>query len=149
MKALIGGAIGVAALGGALLLANTRSTAPAEQISNPATTAVQLQPGSYLVPAAPAVPLQPAVQERVVYSDRTVAQPVTRTTTGRSVSSAPARTVEVKRGRTWQKSALIIGGSAAGGAGVGALLGGGSGARKGAVVGGLGGLVYDLATRNK
>jgi uncharacterized protein YcfJ len=150
MKALIGGAIGVAALGGALLLANTRSTAPGAQISNPAATAVQLQPGSYFVQAAnPAVPLQPALQERVVYSDRTVAQPVTRTTTGRSESSAPARTVEVKRGRTWQKSALIIGGSAAGGAGVGALLGGGSGAKKGAVVGGLGGLVYDLATRNK
>ena len=196
MKAIIGGAIGAAALGGALLLANTRSTAPAGQASYPATTvastsalpqtgplavdcgvgriallkpvapgqqysqvecapsaAAMVEPqayaqpqGSYLVPAT--YPVQPAVQERVVYRDRVV-QPVTRSQTARrSVAYTPART-EVKQGRSWKKSALIIGGSAAGGAGVGAILGGGSGAKKGAVVGGIGGLVYDLATRNK
>jgi hypothetical protein len=101
----------------------------------------------YLVPAT--YPVQPAVQERVVYRDRVVERPVTRSQTARrSVAYTPART-EVKQGRSWKKSALIIGGSAAGGAGVGALLGGGSGAKKGAVVGGIGGLVYDLATRNK
>jgi hypothetical protein len=102
--------------------------------------------GSYLVQAS--YPVQPAVQEQVVYRDRVVEQPVTRTA-ARRVSSAPARRVEVRQGRSWKKSALIIGGSAAGGAGVGALLGGGSGAKKGALVGGIGGLVYDLATRNK
>jgi hypothetical protein len=53
------------------------------------------------------------------------------------------------RGRTWKKSAAIIGGSTAAGAGVGALLKGGSGAKKGAVVGLVGGLVYDIATRNR
>jgi hypothetical protein len=53
------------------------------------------------------------------------------------------------RGRTWKKSAAIIGGSTAAGAGVGALLSGGSGAKKGAVVGLLGGVVYDVATRNR
>lgn len=52
------------------------------------------------------------------------------------------------RGRTWKKSAAIIGGSTAAGAGVGALLDGGSGAKKGAVVGLVGGVVYDIATRN-
>ena len=52
-------------------------------------------------------------------------------------------------GRTWKKSAAIIGGSTAAGAGVGALLSGGSGAKKGAVVGLLGGVVYDIATRNR
>src|SRR4029450_1939335 len=50
MKALIGGAIGAAALGGALLLANTRSTAPAVQAYNPATT---VAPASALAPAGP------------------------------------------------------------------------------------------------
>ncbi len=59
------------------------------------------------------------------------------------------REVVVKRGRSWKKSALIIGGTAAGGAGIGALVDGGGGAKKGAVVGGVAGLVYDLATRNK
>jgi hypothetical protein len=53
------------------------------------------------------------------------------------------------RGRTWKKSAAIIGGSTAAGAGVGAVLDGGSGAKKGAVVGLVGGLVYDIATRNR
>jgi hypothetical protein len=196
MKAIVGGAIGAAALGGALLLANTRSAAPAGQGTGPAATvastnlaqagslsvdcgagrmallkpvapgqqysqvecvpsAAVVEPqayaqpqGSYLVQAS--YPAQPAVQERVVYRDRVVERPVTRTrtTARRSVAYTPART-EVKQGRSWKKSALIIGGSAAGGAGVGALLGGGSGAKKGAVVGGIGGLVYDLATRNK
>jgi hypothetical protein len=55
----------------------------------------------------------------------------------------------VRRGRSWKKSAAIIGGSTAAGAGVGAVLGGGSGAKKGAVVGLLGGTVYDLATRGR
>ena len=47
------------------------------------------------------------------------------------------------------RDAAIIGGSTVGGAIVGGILGGGSGAKKGAIVGGIGGLVYDLATRNK
>jgi len=49
--------------------------------------------------------------------------------------------------RSWKKSAAIIGGSTAAGAGVGKLVGGS--AKKGAVIGGVGGVVYDLATRNK
>jgi len=44
---------------------------------------------------------------------------------------------------------VIIGGSTAAGAGVGAVLDGKSGAKKGAVVGLLGGTIYDIATRNK
>jgi hypothetical protein len=53
------------------------------------------------------------------------------------------------QGRTWKKSAVIIGGSTAAGAGVGAIMGGGDGAKKGAVVGMLGGVVYDIATRDR
>jgi len=60
-----------------------------------------------------------------------------------------ARRVVVRDGRSWKKSAAIIGGSTAAGAGVGALMDGGSGAKKGAVVGLVGGAIYDLATRNK
>ena len=71
----------------------------------------------------------------------------------------PARTVVVterdttpvvaKKKRSWQKEALIIGGSAGAGAAIGAVAGGKKGAGIGALSGGVAGLVYDLATRNK
>jgi hypothetical protein len=205
MKAIIGGAAGVAALGGALLLANTRPTPTAAQASSPATTVASTSANapngpmyvdcgegrmalvkpvaagqSYsqiectTAPAAMApqawgpqanslVPVgayqyqqfqeqpQVVVRDRVVYRDQPVARSSSRAVR-RTASYEPVRTTtyeQPKKGRSWKKSALIIGGGAAGGAGVGALLGGKSGAKKGAVVGGVGGLVYDLATRNK
>jgi hypothetical protein len=49
--------------------------------------------------------------------------------------------------RSWEKELLIIGGSAGAGTAVGALTGGKKGAGIGAAAGGLGGLIYDLATR--
>jgi hypothetical protein len=51
------------------------------------------------------------------------------------------------RHRSWEKEVMIIGGSAGAGAAVGALTGGRKGAGIGAGAGGLGGLIYDLATR--
>jgi len=118
-------------------------------------------PVSQFVPAI--VPAQPAPQ--VVYRDPVV--PAVRSTARRS--SAPrARTASnstygaaepsysrgsavepAQQGRSWKKSAIIIGGSTAAGAGVGAVLDGKDGAKKGAVVGLLGGTIYDIATRNK
>jgi uncharacterized protein YcfJ len=62
-------------------------------------------------------------------------------------STAPV--VTAKKNRTWQKEALIIGGSAGAGAAIGAVAGGKKGAGIGAISGGVAGLVYDLATRNK
>lgn len=59
------------------------------------------------------------------------------------------REVERRKKRSWEKEALIIGGSAAGGAAIGALAGGKKGAAIGAATGGVGGLIYDLATRDK
>jgi hypothetical protein len=51
--------------------------------------------------------------------------------------------------RSWQKEALIIGGSAGAGTAIGAMAGGKKGAGVGAAAGGVGGLIYDLITRNK
>jgi hypothetical protein len=107
-------------------------------------------------PAVAAPVTRTVVEERVVYRDR----PVTRTTSARrsapvyrtsSASTSTSRSTETYRKptRSWKKSAVIIGGSTAGGAGVGAILGGKGGAKKGAVVGLLGGTIYDIATRNK
>jgi hypothetical protein len=58
---------------------------------------------------------------------------------------APVR--RVRTPRSWQKSALIIGGSAGAGAGIGAAVGGKKGALIGAAIGGGAATVYDQATR--
>jgi len=62
-----------------------------------------------------------------------------------STSRAPAPA----RKRSWEREVLIIGGSAGAGTAIGALAGGKKGAAVGAAAGGVGGLIYDLMTRNK
>jgi hypothetical protein len=54
-----------------------------------------------------------------------------------------------KQKHSWEKDALIVGGSAGAGTAIGAVAGGGKGAAIGATAGGIGGLIYDLATRHK
>jgi hypothetical protein len=51
--------------------------------------------------------------------------------------------------RSWEKDALIIGGSAGAGTAIGAVAGGKKGAAVGATAGGIGGLIYDLATKKQ
>jgi len=74
-------------------------------------------------------------------TERAVAAPVRRVSTQRVAS-------EVKPRRTWQKSALLIGGSAGAGAGVGALVGGKKGALAGAAIGGGAAAIYDQVKRH-
>ena len=140
---------GVLALAGLSAVAHYSSTTRAAQPAEvaPAT------PGSYVDPAAPApvaavppaqafagsgasavaVPVAAApVRERVVYRTRTVARPRYYVHT-----------------RSKKHSAEIIGGSAIGGAGIGALVGGKKGALIGGLVGGAAGTVYDRKTHKK
>jgi len=114
----------------------TSNTFDDMSMAAPAYTTARAYPVSMSRPAVYSAPA-PA-------RTRTVAsrQPVTYRTA--SASDVPQKTP-----RSWKKSALIIGGAAAGGAGIGAILDGGSGAKKGAVVGGVAGTIYDIATRNK
>ena len=88
---------------------------------------------------APAQPIQQARAVPVSYS-RPRVQPT------RSVRDdddyVPARRVEPQR--SWQKRALVIGGSAGAGAGVGALAGGRKGALIGAAIGGGAGTLYEI-----
>lgn len=58
----------------------------------------------------------------------------------------PNATVE-KDDRDWKDSALVIGGAAGAGAGIGALAKGGKGAAVGAAIGGVAGTVYELARK--
>jgi hypothetical protein len=113
----------------------TTNTFDEMSMAAPAYTTARAYPVSMSRPAVYSAPA-PA-------RTRTVAsrEPVTYRTASSDVPQ--------KSPRSWKKSALIIGGSAAGGAGLGAILGGKSGAKKGAVVGGIAGTVYDIATRNK
>jgi hypothetical protein len=89
---------------------------------------------------------------------RVASAPVARTRTAARpaafVDSAAAPSYEsatpaAKKTRSWQKEALIVGGSAGAGAAIGAVAGGKKGAAIGVVSGGVAGLIYDMATRNK
>ena len=72
------------------------------------------------------------------------------------VARAPVRRVSTQRAvyedakprRSWQKSALLIGGSAGTGAGLGALMGGKKGALAGAAIGGGAAAIYDQVKRH-
>jgi len=82
--------------------------------------------------------------------------PATFTEQPRVVAREPAtryvaerRSPTVKRHRSWEHEALIVGGSAGAGAAIGAVAKGKRGAAVGALTGGIAGLVYDLATRNR
>ena len=68
------------------------------------------------------------------------------TTAPALVATQPEPVVTKKR--SWEKEALIIGGSAGAGTALGAVAGGKKGAAVGATAGGIGGLIYDLATRH-
>jgi len=66
------------------------------------------------------------------------------------VTRAPrprAAVVERTSGRSWQKTAMVIGGSSAAGAGLGAIFGGKKGALIGAAIGGGAGTLFEVNKR--
>ncbi len=63
--------------------------------------------------------------------------------------AAERRSPTVHRRRSWEREVLIVGGSAGAGAAIGGLAKGKKGAAVGALTGGVAGLIYDLATRNR
>ncbi len=69
----------------------------------------------------------------------------------RDLGPAPVRRASVSRvsssGRNWQKTALVIGGTTAAGAGLGAIFGGGKGALIGAAIGGGASTLFEAAHR--
>jgi hypothetical protein len=104
------------------------------------------QPVAYLTttPQPYAQPVYAAPAPQVV--QRRVAAP--RQTVYRTVESAPvSRSVETAPHRSMAKTALIIGGSAASGAGVGGIVGGKKGALLGAAIGGGAASIYEASRR--
>jgi hypothetical protein len=74
-------------------------------------------------------------------------RPVVRTSP--VAAQQPVRTASVDRrsGRDWKKTAMVIGGSSAAGAGVGAIFGGKKGALIGAAIGGGAGTLFEVKKR--
>lgn len=103
--------------------------------------------------AAPAYFAQPGYAQpgygQPVYRDDMVTRPVVRTVNTAPVRRTTSQSREVRRdsGRSWGKTAMIIGGSAGSGAGIGALVGGKKGALIGAAIGGGAATIYESTKR--
>ena len=69
-----------------------------------------------------------------------------RVSAARTTKRSPVR-VERQSGRDWTKTAMVIGGSTAAGAGLGAIFGGKKGALIGAALGGGAGTIYEVRKR--
>ena len=96
-----------------------------------------------------------AYQPQAMYQPQAAYPVQTQYVTERVVSRPAAQRVssarvasEARPRRSWQKSALLIGGSAGAGAGVGALMGGKKGALAGAAIGGGAAAIYDQVKRH-
>ena len=92
-----------------------------------------------------AVPYGYAPYAQPVGYSMTDARPV------RTVTTAPAprrvATADRRPGRDWKKTALVIGGSTAGAAGLGGIFGGKKGALIGAAIGGGASTIYEATKR--
>jgi hypothetical protein len=62
-------------------------------------------------------------------------------------TTSRSRQVDATSGRTWKKTALVIGGTTAAGAGIGGLIGGKKGALIGSAIGGGGSTIYEATKR--
>jgi hypothetical protein len=113
---------------------------PVAPVAQPAGAHPLAQPVGYngLRPAASA----PVVVERVVERQ------APRQTVYRTTAPVQQRVVErAPEGRSWKKTAMIIGGTSAAGAGVGGLIDGKKGALIGAAIGGGAASIYEATKR--
>ncbi len=161
MRPMAAAAVGALISGIAVYAVNARAAQPFTEM--PAF--VQTVDGRYIqVPdartvgfAAPAVPAgfvttpgyvttQPAAAARVVSTAPAPAR-VYRTAAPPQERVVYRETEDARPQRSWAKTAMIVGGTAASGAGVGGLVGGKKGALVGAAIGGGAASIYEAAKR--
>jgi hypothetical protein len=110
----------------------------------------ELQVATECVGAATNAGLMPAVYQTsgapVVYAAPQTSR-ARAASTARTSSARRASAQEPEKKRTWQQTALVIGGAAGAGAGVGALVDGKKGALIGAAIGGGAGAIYEAIKR--
>jgi hypothetical protein len=104
----------------------------------------QTTPYGYATRPAVAVPVSDV---RPLRDSDVYARPRRTASTDVVTTSAPRRTVDRPSGRSWQKTAMVIGGSSAAGAGLGAIVGGKKGALIGAAIGGGAGTLFEVNKR--
>jgi hypothetical protein len=93
----------------------------------------------------------PYSANRVMATPVSAVAPVQTVETVRTVQTAPRRVtrpVATAPGRDWKKTAMVIGGSTAAGAGIGGIFGGKKGALIGAAIGGGASTIYET-TRDR
>jgi hypothetical protein len=103
----------------------------------------QFAPATYSTALRPVAAPPAATTRRAATTQQTVRRSTTTTTAPREVVVEE----EVKPERSWGKTAMIVGGSAAGGAGVGGIVGGKKGALIGAAIGGGAASIYEATRR--
>lgn len=96
---------------------------------------------------APAPEFQTVANRRTYYNDSRVRRAPSQTAYRNEDYRYNGR--RVREERSTGKSVAIVGGSAAAGAAIGGIAGGGKGAALGAVTGGTAGFIYDRLTKDK
>ena len=117
---------------------------PVAAVAQPAGYTNALRPAG--APVA-AVPVGLTTQQAPVVVERVVERPAPRRTVYRTAPAQERVVVEREPTRSWKKTALIIGGSSAAGAGTGGIIGGKKGALIGAAIGGGAASIYEATKR--
>jgi hypothetical protein len=171
MKAIAAGVAGALISGVAMYAVGAKAAQPDAFAQGPASVQPALvQTDPQYIPATYTTALRPVAAGSIATSPAPVVTPVHNPVrTQQRRASSPQRTVnrqvyddrnrqvyddreiarqeDVRQDRTWGKTAMVIGGSAAGGAGVGGLLGGAKGAMIGAAIGGGAASIYEAGQR--
>ena len=151
MNPIAAGVAGALISGVAMYTVGARAAQAEVFTQNPAVQTV----GGQFVPATYSTALRPVATPSIATTPvaaRSIAtrRAPARRTVNRTASSAQRETVyedDVRQERTWGKTAMIVGGSAASGAGVGGIVGGKKGALIGAAIGGGAASIYEATQR--